>query len=67
MQTLKIFGISAAIIIAFSLTAHMNYQDGLNDQSFKCKMIAEKTWPNVDGFFERVCKQSSERSVEVAK
>ena len=56
MQTLKIFGISAVIIIAFSLTAHMNYQDGLNDQSFKCKMIAEKTWPNVDGFFERVCK-----------
>ena len=51
----------AALIIvflaaAFVVMAHMNYQDGLNDQSLKCKMIAEKTWPNVDGFFERVCK-----------
>lgn len=41
---------------AFAVTAHMNYQDGLNDQSFKCKMISKKTWPNVDGFFDRVCK-----------
>ena len=44
------------LVAGFMVTAHMNYQDGLNYQSFKCKMIAEKTWPNVDGFFERVCK-----------
>lgn len=56
MKELKIFCIGAVVMIVFSLTAHMNYQDGLNDQSFKCKMIAEKIWPNVDGFFERVCK-----------
>lgn len=55
------------LVAGFMVTAHMNYQDGLNDQSFKCKMIAEKTWPNVDGFFERVCKQSSEKSVGVVK
>ena len=48
--------IIVALAISFSVTAHMNYQDGLNDQAMKCKMIAEKVWPNVDGFFERVCK-----------
>lgn len=48
--------IIALLAIAFVVTGHMNYQDGLNDQSMKCKMIAEKTWPNVDSYFERICK-----------
>lgn len=56
MKTIKLGCTIALLVAAFVVTAHMNYQDGLNDQSFKCNMIAEKTWPNVDGFFERVCK-----------
>lgn len=50
----------AAIIVflaaGFVVSNRMSYQDGLDDQAFRCLMIAEKTWPNVDGYFEKVCK-----------
>lgn len=53
---MKIALIVLFLAAGFVLTAHMNYQDGLNDQSFKCQMIKEGAWPNVDGYRERVCK-----------
>lgn len=56
MKTSTIGLIVVILVAGFFISNRMSYQDGLDDQSFKCKMIAEKTWPNVDGFFERVCK-----------
>lgn len=56
MKTSTICLIVVILVAGFVISNRMSYQDGLDDQSFKCKMIAEKTWPNVDGFFERVCK-----------
>lgn len=44
------------IVCGFVISNRMSYQDGLDDQSFKCSMIAEGTWPDVDGYFEKVCK-----------
>ena len=44
------------IISGFAISNRMSYQDGLNDQAFKCQMISEGVWPDVDGYFEKVCK-----------
>lgn len=67
MKTSTIGLIVVILVSGFVISNRMSYQDGLDDQVFRCKMIAEGTYPNIDGFFERVCKQSSESSVEVAK
>ncbi|MNQ82215.1 hypothetical protein D3C85_972620 [compost metagenome] len=57
---MDIKGITVAAIIVFLcagfvVSNRMSYQDGLDDQAFRCRMIAEKTWPDVDGYFEMVC------------
>lgn len=67
MKTSTIGLIVVILIAGFVISNRMSYQDGLDEQVFRCKMIEEGTYPNVDGFFEKGCKQSSERSVEVAK
>lgn len=56
MKTSTIGLIVVILVAGFVISNRMSYQDGLDDQSMKCKMIAEKTWPNVDSYFERVCK-----------
>jgi hypothetical protein len=58
-MNIKSLTVSAIIVIlsmGFVVSNRMSYQDGLDDQAFRCLMIAEKTWPNVDGYFEKVCK-----------
>lgn len=67
MKTSTIGLIVVILVAGFVISNRMSYQDGLDEQVFRCKMIEEGTYPNVDGFFESCCKQSSERSVEVAK
>jgi len=48
--------IVAILIAGFVVSNHMSYQDGLDDQAFKCRMIAEGTYPDVDNYFATVCK-----------
>ncbi len=57
MRTITTIAIVVLLSIGFVISNRMSYQDGLDDQIFRCKMIAEGTYPNIDGFFERVCKQ----------
>lgn len=56
MKTSTIGLIVVILVSGFVISNRMSYQDGLDDQVFRCKMIAEGTYPNIDGFFERVCK-----------
>jgi hypothetical protein len=56
MKTITTFVIVVLLCIGFVVSNRMSYNDGLDDQAFRCLMIAEKTWPNVDGYFEKVCK-----------
>lgn len=43
------------LIAGFVIANRMSYADGLNDQQFKCGMIKEGSWPNVDNFLEKYC------------
>ena len=56
IKSLTVAAIIVMLSIGFVVSNRMSYQDGLDDQAFRCLMIAEKTWPDVDGYFERVCK-----------
>lgn len=53
--------ITTAIIIVilcagFVVSNRMSYQDGLDDQAFKCAMIEEGAWPDVDDFKSKNCE-----------
>jgi hypothetical protein len=56
IRTITTIGIVILLSVGFVISNRMSYNDGLDDQAFRCLMIAEKTWPNVDGYFEKVCK-----------
>jgi hypothetical protein len=56
MKSRTVIVIVVVLVVGFFLSNRMSYQDGLDDQAIKCKMISEGAWPNVDGYFERVCK-----------
>jgi hypothetical protein len=56
MKTITTVAIVVLLCVGFVVSNRMSYNDGLDDQAFRCLMIAEKTWPNVDGYFEKVCK-----------
>lgn len=56
MRTITTIAIVVMLAVGFVISNRMSYQDGLDDQSFKCRMIVEGTWPDVDGYFEKVCK-----------
>lgn len=54
--------ITTAIIIVvlcagFVVSNRMSYQDGLDDQAWRCHMIEEGVWPDVDGYHDRVCEK----------
>lgn len=66
MKTSTIGLIVVILVAGFVISNRMSYQDGLDDQVFRCKMIQEGTYPNVDSYFERVCDQSGAKSLEVA-
>lgn len=55
-RTLTVAAIIVFLSIGFVVSNRMSYQDGLDDQAFKCQMISEGVWPDVDGYFEKVCK-----------
>lgn len=55
-RSLAIAAIIVLLSIGFVVSNRMSYQDGLDDQAFRCLMIAEKSWPNIDNYFEKVCK-----------
>jgi len=56
MKTITTVVIVVLLCVGFVVSNRMSYQDGLDDQAFKCQMISEGVWPNVDGYFEKVCK-----------
>jgi hypothetical protein len=56
MKTITTVAIVVLLCVGFVVSNRMSYNDGIDDQAFRCLMIAEKTWPNVDGYFEKVCK-----------
>lgn len=56
IRSLTVAAIIVLLSIGFVVSNRMSYQDGLDDQAFRCRMIAEKTWPDVDNYFELVCK-----------
>ncbi|MNU39044.1 hypothetical protein D3C71_277310 [compost metagenome] len=56
IKSLTVAAIIVLLSVGFIVSNRMSYQDGLDDQAFRCLMIAEKSWPNVDGYFEKVCK-----------
>lgn len=56
MKTSTIGLIVVILVAGFVISNRMSYQDGIDEQVFRCKMIQEGTYPNVDSYFERVCK-----------
>jgi hypothetical protein len=56
MKTITTVAIVVLLCVGFVVSNRMSYQDGLDDQAFRCQMISEGVWPNVDGYFEKVCK-----------
>ena len=56
MRTITTISIVILLCIGFVISNRMSYQDGMDDQSLKCSMISEGTWPDVDRYFEKVCK-----------
>lgn len=56
IKSLTVAAIIVFLCAGFVVSNRMSYQDGLDDQAIKCQMISEGAWPNVDGYFERVCK-----------
>ena len=56
IRSLTVAAIIVLLTIGFIVSNRMSYQDGLDDQTFRCRMIAEKTWPDVDNYFSAVCK-----------
>jgi len=56
MKTITTVAIVVLLCAGFVVSNRMSYQDGLDDQAFRCQMISEGVWPNVDGYFEKVCK-----------
>lgn len=56
IRSLTVATIIVLLSIGFIVSNRMSYQDGLDDQAFRCLMISEKSWPNVDNYFEKVCK-----------
>ena len=50
------YGAIIAFIVIMVASGGMQYKDDLDAQSFKCKMIKEGTYPNVDKFYESNCK-----------
>ncbi len=56
IRSLTVAAIIVFLCAGFVVSNRMSYQDGLDDQAFKCLMISEGTYPNVDHYFEKVCK-----------
>lgn len=56
MKTSTIGLIVVILVAGFVISNRMSYQDGIDEQVFRCQMIEEDTYPNVDSYFERVCK-----------
>jgi hypothetical protein len=56
MKSRTVIVIVVVLVVGFFVSNRMSYQDGLDDQAIKCQMISEGAWPNVNGYFERVCK-----------
>jgi len=56
IKSLTVAAIIVILAAGFVISNRMSYQDGLDDQAFRCQMISEGVWPDVDGYFEKVCK-----------
>ena len=56
IKTITVAAIIIFLCAGFVVSNRMSYQDGLDDQAWKCQMIEEGAWPNVDDYRERVCK-----------
>lgn len=51
------YGAIALVLIGIFLAASdMQLEDAVKEQEFKCKMVKEGTYPNVDKFYESNCK-----------
>ncbi len=49
--------VSAALVALLILTlGHASYEDAKEQQDMYCKMVAEKTWPDYNHNFERICE-----------
>ena len=55
-KTITVAAIIVFLCAGFVVSNRMSYQDWLDDQAFRCRMIAEGAWPDVDNYFELVCK-----------
>ncbi|MNJ40051.1 hypothetical protein D3C77_349360 [compost metagenome] len=44
------------LVAGFVIANRMSYADGLKDQQFKCGMIKDKAWPDVDNFYAKYCR-----------
>lgn len=50
-----IAGAALAALLIFTL-GHASYEDAKEEQDMYFKMVAEKTWPDYNQNFERICK-----------
>lgn len=50
--------IAGAAMIGFLIftLGHASYEDAKEERDIYCKMVAEKTWPDYNQNFERICK-----------
>jgi hypothetical protein len=51
----NIFAFALAALLIFTL-GHASYEDAKEEQDMYCKMVSEKTWPDYNQNFERICK-----------
>lgn len=59
----KIF-VAAVVVLclfAFGKVGQMDFEDALSQEQTYCKRVAEGTWPDYKGIYEKVCKKYEER------
>ena len=55
MKSRTVIVVVVCLLVGFVVSNRMSYQDGLDDQQFRCEMIKDGLWPDVDGFAAKVC------------
>lgn len=56
MNNLNIIASAALVALLILTLGHASYEDAKEEQDMYCKMVAEKTCPDYNQNFERICK-----------
>ena len=56
MKSRTVIVVVVCLLVGFVVSNRMSYQDGLDDQQFRCDMIRDGFWPDTNGYFDKSCK-----------